>query len=84
MRSDTLVMRHYMESVESKMKCYTALSNVEITTNYSVESGNQITHQVGETTITATSDSVIIKAGGVEVVIDSKGLIVKGGEVKSE
>ena len=40
-------MRHYMESVESKMKCYTALSNVEITTNYSVESGNQITHQVG-------------------------------------
>ena len=59
-------------------------SNVEITTNYNVESGNQITHQVGETTITATSDSVIIKAGGVEVTIDSKGLIVKGGEVKSE
>ena len=51
-----------MESVESKMKCYTALSNVEITTNYNVESGNQITHQVGDTTITATSDSVIIKA----------------------
>ena len=76
MRSDTLAMRHYMESVESKMKCYTALSNVE--------SGNQITHQVGDTTITATSDSVIIKAGGVEVVIDSKRLIVKGGEVKSE
>ncbi|TLD96269.1 hypothetical protein LS80_008760 [Helicobacter trogontum] len=77
-------MRHYMESVESKMKCYTALSNVEITTNYSVESGNQITHQVGETIITATSDSVIIKAGGVEVIIDSNGLVVKGGEVKSE
>ncbi|WP_052089233.1 hypothetical protein [Helicobacter trogontum] len=73
-----------MESVESKMKCYTALSNVEITTNYSVESGNQITHQVGETIITATSDSVIIKAGGVEVIIDSNGLVVKGGEVKSE
>ena len=45
---------------------------------------NQITHQVGDTTITATSDSVIIKAGGVEVVIDSNGLVVKGGEVKSE
>lgn len=40
---------------------------------------NQITHQAGDTTITATSDSVIIKAGGVEVVID-----FKGGEVKSE
>ena len=45
---------------------------------------NQILHQVGDTTITATSNSVIIKAGGVEVIIDSKGLIVKGGEVKSE
>ena len=45
---------------------------------------NQIPHQVGDTTITATSDSVIIKAGGVEVVIDSNGLVVKGGEVKSE
>ena len=45
---------------------------------------NQITHQVGDTTITATSDCVIIKAGGVEVVIDSKGLVVKGGEIKAE
>ncbi len=84
MRSDTLAMRHYMESVESKMKCYTALSNVEITTNYSVESGNQITHQVGDTSITTKGDSVIIKAGGIEVVIDSNGLVVKGGEIKTE
>ena len=45
---------------------------------------NQITHQVGDTQIIAKGDSVIIKAGGVEVVIDSKGLVVKGGEVKSE
>ena len=45
-----------MESVESKMKCYTALSNVEITTNYSVESGNQITHQVGDTSITTKGE----------------------------
>ena len=52
--------------------------------NINTQAQNQITHQVGDTTITATSDSVIIKAGGVEVVIDSKGLIVKGGEVKSE
>ncbi|EQM94582.1 MULTISPECIES: hypothetical protein [Helicobacter] len=73
-----------MESVESKMKCYTALSNVEITTNYSVESGNQITHQVGDTSITTKGDSVIIKAGGIEVVIDSNGLVVKGGEIKTE
>ena len=59
-------------------------SYTNIESNCEVQAGNQITHQVGETTITATSDSVIIKAGGVEVTIDSKGLIVKGGEVKSE
>ena len=45
---------------------------------------NQITHQVGDTQIIAKGDCVIIKAGGVEVIIDSNGLIVKGGEVKSE
>ena len=56
----------------------------EIQTNYSVNAGNQITHQVGDTTITTKGDSVIIKAGGVEVVIDSNGLIVKGGEIKAE
>ncbi|MCI6312880.1 MAG: hypothetical protein MR591_03730 [Helicobacter sp.] len=45
---------------------------------------NQILHQVGDTQIIAKGDSVIIKAGGVEVIIDSNGLVVKGGEVKSE
>ena len=59
-------------------------TDIESKSNLTATAGNQITHQVGETTITATSDSVIIKAGGVELVIDSKGLIVKGGEVKSE
>ena len=59
-------------------------SNVEIATNYSVNAGNQILHQVGDTSITAKGDCVIIKAGGIEVVIDSKGLVVKGGEIKAE
>ena len=45
---------------------------------------NQITHQVGDTQIIAKGDCVRIKAGGVEVIIDSNGLVVKGGEVKSE
>ncbi|WP_376764476.1 bacteriophage T4 gp5 trimerisation domain-containing protein [Helicobacter fennelliae] len=53
-------------------------------TDYSVNAGNTIIHQVGDTSITAKGDCVIIKAGGVEVVIDSKGLVVKGGEVKAE
>ena len=40
--------------------------------------------KVGETTITISGDKIILKAGGVEVVIDSNGLVVKGGEIKSE
>ncbi|RAX57210.1 hypothetical protein CCZ01_06950 [Helicobacter monodelphidis] len=45
---------------------------------------NEITHKVGETQIIAKGDSVIIKAGGVEAILDANGLVVKGGEVKSE
>ena len=45
---------------------------------------NQILHQVGDTSITTKGDSVIIKAGEVEVIIDSNGLVVKGGEIKAE
>ena len=68
--------KQYTESADSKYS--------EITTDYEVNAGNQILHQVGDTQIIAKGDSVIIKAGGVEVVIDSNGLVVKGGEVKSE
>lgn len=57
---------------------------MEAKTNIEEKAGNQINFIVGETTITAKGDSVIIKAGGVEVVIDSKGLLVKGGEVRAE
>ena len=55
----------------------------EVASDYTINTGNSLNFNIGETTITATSDSVIIKAGGVEVAIDSKGLVVKGG-VKSE
>ncbi|EPP7247156.1 type VI secretion system Vgr family protein, partial [Campylobacter jejuni] len=43
-------------------------------TDYEVKAGNQILHQVGDTQIVTKGDYVIIKAGGVEVVIDSNGL----------
>ena len=59
-------------------------TDIESRSNITATAGNHITHQVGDTQIIAKGDSVIIKAGGVEVVIDSNGLIVKGGEVKSE
>ena len=74
------MMKSYMANVESKMSNYCTIWDTPTQTLKITES---IT-QVGETTITATSDSVIIKAGGVEVIIDSNGLVVKGGEVKSE
>ena len=57
---------------------------LEPQSDYTINTDNSLSFNIGETTITATSDCVIIKAGGVEVVIDSKGLIVKGGEVKAE
>ncbi|EIV7439157.1 hypothetical protein MAW73_001810, partial [Campylobacter jejuni] len=38
-------------------------------TDYEVKAGNQILHQVGDTQIVTKGDYVIIKAGGVEVVI---------------
>ncbi|HEC1907361.1 TPA: hypothetical protein R1828_001817, partial [Campylobacter jejuni] len=44
----------------------------------------QILHQVGDTQIVTKGDCVIIKAGGVEVVIDSNGLVVRGGELRTE
>ena len=68
--------KQHTESADSKYS--------EITTDYEVNAGNQILHQVGDTQIIAKGDCVIIKAGGVEVTINSKGLVVKGGEVKSE
>ncbi|EPZ0854355.1 type VI secretion system Vgr family protein, partial [Campylobacter jejuni] len=42
-------------------------------TDYEVKAGNQILHQVGDTQIVTKGDCVIIKAGGVEVIIDSNG-----------
>ncbi|EFZ9745272.1 VgrG protein, partial [Campylobacter jejuni] len=44
-------------------------------TIHELKADSEATIQVGET---------IIKAGGVEVVIDSNGLVVKGGEIRTE
>ena len=58
--------------------------SIDTQSDCSIQANNTINLNIGETTITATSDTITLKAGGVEVVIDSNGLIVKGGEVKSE
>ncbi|MGS7845430.1 type VI secretion system Vgr family protein [Campylobacter jejuni] len=53
-------------------------------TIHELKADSEATIQVGETIINAKPDCVIIKTGGVEVIIDSNGLVVKGGELKAE
>ncbi|ECH5522763.1 type VI secretion protein VgrG, partial [Campylobacter jejuni] len=50
-------------------------------TIHELKADSEATIQVGETIINAKPDCVIIKAGGVEVTIDSNGLVVRGGEI---
>ncbi|EJM4488527.1 hypothetical protein NOL87_001760, partial [Campylobacter jejuni] len=47
-------------------------------TIHELKADSEATIQVGETIINAKPDCVIIKAGGVEVTIDSNGLVVRG------
>ncbi|QUJ29507.1 type VI secretion system Vgr family protein [Campylobacter jejuni] len=72
----TQTKKQHTELAESKYS--------DFQTDCEVKAGNQILHQVGDTQIVTKGDCVIIKAGGVEVVIDSNGLVVKGGEIKAE
>ncbi|HFF9577532.1 TPA: VgrG protein, partial [Campylobacter jejuni] len=72
----TQTKKQHTELAESKYS--------DFQTDYEVKAGNQILHQVGDTQIVTKGDCVIIKAGGVEVTIDSNGLVVRGGEIKAE
>ena len=56
----------------------------QVESDYDLQAGNTINLQINDTTITASKDKIILKAGGVEVVIDSNGLVVRGGEIKGE
>ncbi|WP_423644647.1 type VI secretion system Vgr family protein [Campylobacter jejuni] len=53
-------------------------------TIHELKADSEATIQVGETIINAKPDCVIIKTGGVEVIIDSNGLVVRGGELRTE
>ncbi|TKX32868.1 type VI secretion protein VgrG, partial [Campylobacter taeniopygiae] len=61
----TQTKKQHTELAESKYSNYQ--------TDCEVKAGNQILHQVGDTQIVTKGDCVIIKAGGVEVTIDSNG-----------
>lgn len=56
-------------------------SDITATTDMAIQAGNTLNFNIGESIITASSDKITLKAGGVEVVINSNGLVVKGGEV---
>ncbi|EOX5815839.1 type VI secretion system Vgr family protein, partial [Campylobacter jejuni] len=45
---------------------------------------NRIINQVKSTSITTTAKEVIIQVGGVQVIIDNKGLRVKGGDLRAD
>ncbi|HIA7119756.1 TPA: type VI secretion system Vgr family protein [Campylobacter coli] len=70
--------------VEEQYSLESDNSTFDFQTDCEVKAGNQILHQVGDTQIVTKGDCVIIKTGGVEVVIDSNGLVVRGGEIKAE
>ncbi|HEB7550916.1 TPA: hypothetical protein RZH73_001385 [Campylobacter coli] len=70
--------------IEEQYSLESENSTFDFQTDSEVKAGNQILHQVGDTQIVTKKDCVIIKAGGVEVIIDSNGLVVKGGELKAE
>ena len=73
-------------TLESKkhLTLHSYTSDINVVTDMVIQANNTLNFNIGETTIAASSDSVIIKAGGVEVIIDSNGLVVKGGEIRSE
>ncbi|EJP4475332.1 hypothetical protein NUQ01_000295 [Campylobacter jejuni] len=72
------------ESIGFESDKNTSMVADNITTIHELKADSEATIQVGETIINAKPDCVIIKAGGVEVIIDSNGLVVKGEELKAE
>ena len=65
-------------SIESESVSVASKSDV------AVNAENSTTITVGDTSVDISPSSITMKAGGVEVLIDSKGLVVKGGEIISE
>ena len=58
--------------------------NISTQEGANLEDQKEITLKVKEGIINIQNDRIILKAGGVEVTIGKDGLVVKGGEIKSE
>lgn len=68
------------ETTTVQTKTYSLASEEGI----SVEDKKEIALKADQGIIEIKSDSIVLKAGGVEVTIGKSGLVVKGGEIKSE
>ncbi|ECL9274271.1 type VI secretion protein VgrG, partial [Campylobacter jejuni] len=68
-------------SFKAKKNCSFTADNVNTMANQEsvLTAQKQIVSRVGNTTITQTKDKIILQVGTTQVIIDSKGLRVKGG-----
>ncbi|EOA1206323.1 type VI secretion system Vgr family protein, partial [Campylobacter jejuni] len=71
-------------SFKAKKNCSFTADNVNTMANQEsvLTAQKQIVSRVGNTTITQTKDKIILQVGTTQVIIDSKGLRVKGGDLR--
>ncbi|ECB9610785.1 type VI secretion protein VgrG [Campylobacter jejuni] len=73
-------------SFKAKKNCSFTADNVNTMANQEsvLTAQKQIVSRVGNTTITQTKDKIILQVGTTQVIIDSKGLKVKGGDLRAD
>ncbi|ECP8526361.1 type VI secretion protein VgrG [Campylobacter jejuni] len=73
-------------SFKAKKNCSFTADNVNTMANQEsvLTAQKQIVSRVGNTTIAQTKDKIILQVGTTQVIIDSKGLRVKGGDLRAD
>ncbi|EFP2901506.1 type VI secretion protein VgrG [Campylobacter jejuni] len=73
-------------SFKAKKNCSFTADNVNTMANQEsiLTAQKQIVSRVGNTTITQTKDKIILQVGTTQVIIDNKGLRVKGGDLRAD
>ncbi|EEU6761503.1 type VI secretion protein VgrG [Campylobacter coli] len=73
-------------SFKAKKNCSFTADNVNTMANQEsvLTAQKQIVSRVGNTTITQIKDKIILQVGTTQVIIDSKGLRVKGGDLRAD
>ncbi|TEY06791.1 hypothetical protein ELQ12_09585, partial [Campylobacter sp. US25a] len=76
----------FTPSFKAKKNCSFTADNVNTMANQEsvLTAQKQIVSRVGNTTITQTKDKIILQVGTTQVIIDSKGLRVKGGDLRAD